>query len=110
MRKYYEAYDKRYQRIHENGLLWFKNEPTPELLEWLEYYEVPKQIEILEVGCGEGRDATHLAGIGYRIVATDISEEAIKMCKKMCHDNHIQMEILREDFVRNEKKISHLFN
>lgn len=110
MRKYYEAYDKRYQRIHENGLMWFKNEPTPELLEWLEYYKVPKQSEILEVGCGEGRDAIHLAGIGYKIIATDISEEAIKMCKKMCYDNHIQMEILREDFVRTEKKVSQMFN
>ena len=29
MRKYYEAYDKRYRRVHEHGRLWFKSEPTP---------------------------------------------------------------------------------
>ena len=37
---------------------------------------------ILEIGCGEGRDAKAVLDRGYCLLATDISEEAISFCKK----------------------------
>lgn len=99
MKKYYEAYDHRYKRVHEQGLLWFKSEPTPELINWLEYYEVPLDENVLEVGCGEGRDAIYMAERGYQITATDISEEAIKTCAKMCDAKQVHVNLKVEDFV-----------
>jgi cyclopropane fatty-acyl-phospholipid synthase-like methyltransferase len=42
-----------------------------------------KNIEILDIGCGYGRDATFLArGIGCHILGIDNSSEAIEMAKK----------------------------
>ena len=38
---------------------------------------------ILELGCGEGRDAIHLLCQGYRVLATDISPEAIAYCRRL---------------------------
>jgi bifunctional enzyme CysN/CysC len=35
---------------------------------------------VLEVGCGNGRDASFLASLGFEVVAIDISEEAIEAC------------------------------
>lgn len=109
MPKYYEAYEERYQKIHERGQLWFKNEPTPELLEWLAINKVPKDNEILEVGCGEGRDATHLAKLGYAITATDISDEAVKMCEKIAKENQLNLEVFKTDFVTSPQSNLHQF-
>lgn len=36
---------------------------------------------ILEVGCGNGRDALFFSGLGYRVVGIDSSSEAIDLCR-----------------------------
>ncbi len=36
---------------------------------------------ILEIGCGTGEDAVHLARAGHRVVATDASEEMIRIAR-----------------------------
>jgi 2-polyprenyl-3-methyl-5-hydroxy-6-metoxy-1,4-benzoquinol methylase len=99
MNKYYEAYDLRYKRIHQDGLLWFKNEPTPELLDWILVQNVPLEETIFEVGCGEGRDVLYLASIGYKVAGTDVSEEAINICKLKSDENQLKIEWNRDDFI-----------
>jgi len=99
MKKYYEAYDLRYKRIHQDGLLWFKNEPTPELLDWISIQNVPLEDAILEVGCGEGRDVLYLANSGYNVIGSDISEEAINLCKKKSEELDLIIELKTEDFI-----------
>jgi SAM-dependent methyltransferase len=39
-------------------------------------------VRILELGCGEGRDAGFLLKKGYDLTATDISPEAIRYCRE----------------------------
>ncbi|RYG02795.1 MAG: class I SAM-dependent methyltransferase, partial [Chitinophagaceae bacterium] len=41
-----------------------------------------KKISILELACGSGNHSLQLAGYGYNIVATDLSEESIAIAKK----------------------------
>lgn len=110
MKKYYEAYEKRYQRVHEYGLLWFKSEPTPELINWISFFNIPLKERVLEVGCGEGRDVIYMAGMGYQMTATDISEEAIKTCIKMSNDKNINISFKVEDFVCKDSQELDMFN
>lgn len=81
-KKYYEAYDDRYCQIHQSGLQWAGDQPTSIVLETMESFGITKNHRILELGCGEGRDAFHLLGRGYRPLATDISPEAIRFCRE----------------------------
>ena len=76
-RKYYEAYDDRYRQIHQEGLQWFYDDPTPIVGQMMDRFSVGLQHKILELGCGEGRDAFPLLRKGFRVLATDISTEAI---------------------------------
>lgn len=39
--------------------------------------------KILEIGCGQGRDATHFSQVGYEVDAFDISENAIKFVNQI---------------------------
>ena len=80
MKKYYEAYDDRYQQVHKENLRWFDDSPSDIVLQMMEKYSVGKQERILEIGCGEGRDARFLLKNGYQVLATDVSPAAIICC------------------------------
>lgn len=78
-RAYYKAYDDRYRQVHEKGLQWFDKAHSPILEETVRKYVKPLD-SILEIGCGEGRDAAFLLSHGYNVRATDVSSEAISFC------------------------------
>lgn len=80
-RKYYEAYDDRYRQIHSQNLQWFYDDPTPIVIETVKEFGIPQSQKILELGCGEGRDAYGLLQLGYEVLATDISEAAIQYAR-----------------------------
>ena len=82
MEKYYKAYDKRYKQVHEKNLSWSSDNNTKLIYEIIKRYKIYKYDSILEIGCGEGRDAKFLLKKGYNVLATDVSVEAINYCKQ----------------------------
>ena len=81
-RKYYEAYEDRYRQVHRENLQWFSGTQSNIVPEIIEKYKVGKTAKILEIGCGEGRDARFLLRNGFDVLATDIAPTAIAYCKK----------------------------
>ena len=59
-RRYYEAYDERYKQVHQKSLQWFSSLPSKIVEETITEYGISKISKILEIGCGEGRDAIYL--------------------------------------------------
>lgn len=86
-RPYYEAYEDRYQVAHRNGVSWASREPTPIVGQVLRKYGIRKTDALLEIGCGEGRDAIPLLQAGYGLYATDLSPEAIRYCRSLDPDH-----------------------
>ncbi|MBQ6292791.1 MAG: methyltransferase domain-containing protein [Lachnospiraceae bacterium] len=80
--KYYEAYDERYKTAHGKGVSWAGEQSTPIVLKTIRKYRIRPEDALLEIGCGEGRDARAVLDSGYRLLATDISREAIAWCRK----------------------------
>ncbi len=99
-KSYYLAYDDRYRQVHENGLLWLGNKPTPEVLRFLNRYKCSRNHSILEIGCGEGRDSLFLLGEGYNVIGSDSSQEAINTCNKLS-DNTYKNNFICLDFVED---------
>ena len=80
--KYYAAYDERYKTAHAHGVSWSSDVSTPIVMEVIEKYNISHDQQLLEIGCGEGRDSRVVLENGYQLMATDISREAIAYCKK----------------------------
>lgn len=80
---YYKAYDDRYRQVHRENLQWFSNEPSLIVSEVIANFNIGKTAKIIEIGCGEGRDAGYLLSQGYHVLATDVSDEAVSFCRKM---------------------------
>lgn len=81
-RSYYEAYDDRYRQVHRENLRWFMEEPSPIVGQVLSAFDIPRTARLLEIGCGEGRDAKFLLNRGYDVLATDVSSEAVAYCRR----------------------------
>ena len=92
-KKYYEAYDDRYKQIHEQNLQWSSETPSKIVAETIQSALLSTNSKILEIGCGEGRDAYPLLAEGFDVLATDISPEAVSYCKKKFPDfvQHFQV-------------------
>ena len=82
-KKYYQAYDERYKTVHEKGLSWSSDSCTPIVMEIIHKYNITLSHQLLEIGCGEGRDSKTVLENGYNLMATDISNEAIEYCKRV---------------------------
>ncbi|MBA3352398.1 MAG: methyltransferase domain-containing protein, partial [Blastocatellia bacterium] len=52
--------------------------------------KLPPRQKILEVGCGNGRDASFFGEHGHEVTAVDNSAAAVELCQKLHHDYSTQ--------------------
>lgn len=93
-KKYYEAYEERYKAIHSKGMSWSSDVDTKIVRDTILKYGITTDSKILEIGCGEGRDARVLLEKQYDLLATDISQEAITYCQTHLPKYHDHFQVL----------------
>ena len=89
MDKYYKAYDKRYKQVYKLNELWEVTDKTPTVINTILKYNISKSNKILELGCGEGRDAFYLLKEGYNILAVDYSKTVINKCNELTNNKYV---------------------
>lgn len=56
-----------------------------------------KPYRVLDLGCGEGKDAVFLAKCGYAVTAFDLSEQGIEKAKKLAEHNKVEVRLFKAD-------------
>ena len=108
---YYKAYEKRYKQVYEENMLWSSTLPTPDVINFINDYKINKQDRILDLGCGEGRDAIYLLEKGYNVLAVDYSLSVIDMCNKLSsnkYKKHFRQFDIIEDEI--EEKFNYIYS
>ena len=73
------------------------------------FLKIEKGSKILDLACGKGRHALHLAKKGYQTTGVDLSEESISKAKEHTIENaHFEVHDMRETFI--EKEFDYVFN
>ena len=108
---YYKAYEKRYKQVYKENMLWSSTLPTPDVINFINDYKINKQDRILDLGCGEGRDAIYLLEKGYNVLAVDYSLSVIDMCNKLS-SNKYKKHFRRFDIIEDEieEKFNYIYS
>ena len=88
VKDYYKAYEERYKKVHKQGNLWEYDTNSPIVIDFLKDNKVNKENKILDLGCGEGRDAIYLLNKGYNVLAIDYSKSAIDKCNELTNNKY----------------------
>lgn len=84
-----EAYNKYYQTENLFGT------PYPELIEF--YQARPVKGSLLDLGCGQGRDAIALARLGYDVTGIDSSKVGIEQLNAVARKEHLTLKGVVDD-------------
>ena len=85
---YYMAYEKRYSQVYNKKMMWTSKQPTPDVINFFHEYNISKNNMVLDLGCGEGRDAIYFLDKGYNVLAVDYSKTVIEMCNKITKNKY----------------------
>jgi 2-polyprenyl-3-methyl-5-hydroxy-6-metoxy-1,4-benzoquinol methylase len=77
------AYNKHYQTKNLFG------EPYPELIDF--FGQFAKNNKILDLGCGQGRDAIALARLGFVVTGIDSSKVGIEQMDRTAKTEHLKL-------------------
>ena len=66
---------ERWNARYADGAYAGRTRPSQLLLQW---QRLPRVGRALDVACGAGRNALHLAGLGYQVDAVDVSSAALQ--------------------------------
>ena len=86
-RKYYEAYDERYKQIHYMNLEWEANVHSPIIDEIIAKLKLNHQSKILELGCGEGRDAIDSIAVLHMLVLEEHRNKFLAFVREHLNEN-----------------------
>ena len=56
-----------------------------------------RPLRLLEVGCGEGKDAVFFARNGYQVTAFDVTESGIEKAKRLADIHQVEVNFFRAD-------------
>lgn len=83
------SYDKYYQVENLFG------EPYPELIDF--YSKINNKGTLLDLGCGQGRDAIPLAKLGYEVTGVDNSKVGIDQLNRIAKEGNLSLKGIVED-------------
>lgn len=86
-------YDRRY---HADGYYWGLT-PNRICYDIMKLLPPIKPYRVLDIGCGEGKDAVFFSKCGYHVTAFDISEQGIEKAKRLAEHNRTDVTFFKAD-------------
>ncbi len=98
-------YEKWYEEC--DGYYWGL-EPAELCYEIEKIIPADKDIKVLDIGCGEGKDAVYFAKKGYKVSAFDITESGIRKTKALAQKEGVEIDAFVADI--NDMNINDEFD
>ena len=91
-------------RFRAGDTPWEDDVVPPSVVELVSEYAPPRST-VLEIGCGRGATAVWLAERGYRVVACDISPEAVRQARQRAESAAVEVRFLVADMLANRPQL-----
>ncbi len=80
-----------YEKWYDSDEYYWGFEPAELCYELMKIIPPSKDIKVLDIGCGEGKDAVFLAKQGYSVSAFDITENGIRKTKALAEKEGVEI-------------------
>ncbi|MCD4818329.1 MAG: methyltransferase domain-containing protein [Candidatus Cloacimonetes bacterium] len=86
--------------------------PSPSCFEVLKTLQPEKHLKLLDIGCGEGRNAIFFARNGYDVTAFDLEKDGVEKTKKLADKIGVKINVFQADInkFRLEENFDILFS
>lgn len=98
----YVSYDKQitiYEEEYKTQEYYWGIVPSKMCLRVLELMPPTTRLKLLDIGCGEGKDAVFFARNGYDVTAFDISDAGIEKTKRLADNAGVQVKVFKADIL-----------
>ena len=101
-----------YENDYQREEYFWGVQPSNMCLKVLELLPPIRPIKVLDIGCGEGKDAVFFARCGYDVSAFDISEAGLEKTKRLAEQARVHVRMFRANMwdYRLEEKYDVLFS
>ncbi|SDY58795.1 methyltransferase domain-containing protein [Thermoactinomyces sp. DSM 45892] len=98
----YVSHDKQitiYEKAYETPDYYWGFQPNADCYQILEYIPPIRNVKLLDIGCGEGRNAVFFARNGYDVTAFDISDAGIEKTKRLADHVGVEVKVFKADLL-----------
>lgn len=88
-----------YEEEYKTQQYYWGTEPNEACYQVLRLMPPTKHLRLLDVGCGEGKDAVFFARNGYNVSAFDISDADIEKTRRLAEQVGVQVNVFKADIL-----------
>ncbi|MFT9367230.1 helix-turn-helix domain-containing protein [Paenibacillus polymyxa] len=88
-----------YEEEYKTQEYYWGTEPNKVCYQVLQFMPPNKHIKLLDIGCGEGKDAVFFARNGYDVTAFDVSDAGIEKTKKLAEKIGVHVNVFKADIL-----------
>lgn len=93
-----------FSELYKDAEYFWGTEPTEFCYQILEKYPPLRYLRLLEIGCGEGRDAVFFARNGYDVTAYDIAPAGVRKTELLAASHGVPVTAFCEDMLQFQPK------
>lgn len=86
-----------YEKLYECDGYYWGTEPAGFLDQIAALRSPGKEITVLDIGCGEGKDAVYMASKGYSVTAFDITNSGVNKTKRLAMERGVSVTAFVDD-------------
>ena len=84
---------RQYDELYRSESLYWSARPSAVCYEILKRMPPDRAIKLLDIGCGEGRNASFFARNGYEVDAFDISEKGVEKAARLAKEIGVSLDV-----------------
>lgn len=88
-----------YEEEYKSSNYYWGTEPNADCYKVLQLMPPTKRLKLLDVGCGEGKDAVFFARNGYEVSAFDVSDAGIEKTKRLADQVGVHVNVFKADLL-----------
>ena len=87
----------KYEELYKQDEYYWGFKPSATCLKVLTAMPPTRRLKLLDIGCGEGRNAVFFARNGYEVTAFDLAQSGVDKTKRLAERVGVHVEVFRAD-------------